>query len=419
MTLTHNHQIPLQIADVDSSKLFPFASMISSMQIFNVNSKTNVNLKLESGSSSETHKIHKRSDASSELQQSRLKIESLEKELEKATARINSIYEQIDKREEEFTKRQKEFVEKIENMKAKENTTQELHQLRLQICHERSSESQLKVSKLEGELQEAKLAMKNCEERSTGSSSKSDELERTLSRCRQDIDTSTAKLSTANEKISTLQSEMTTAQQNQTSALKACQDQIFSQSLNVLSLEDTIKLISDKNTQLENVCSKKSILNRYSAFFNRPGTPKNCPTVYTSKLIEKSSEALISMAFTLSHFSPTAPSICSNEIDITDSNGKYVKTACLAYKQVHNYDRAERTCQSHGMPLLQFNNEKELSIVAEFANRKWTSVGHLWIDGRNGNNCGILHRSNQISEFMPQMDKCSRTYHYFCEFKSK
>jgi DNA repair exonuclease SbcCD ATPase subunit len=248
ITSIKNHPISLQITDVDSSILFPF----SSTQISDVNGKKYTKSKLASGSVNEAHEIRKRSDTSSDLRQKDLKIQSLEVELEKAYKRINSIYEQIDKREEEFAKRQEDYEEKIVKLQARDNVTEELHLLKLQICQERLSESQLKVSKLEEELQKMTFEKKNCEESSTGSSNKSEELERTLNKCRQDLETTTAKLNTANEKVS--------------------------------NLEATNQQISAKNSELENLSSKQTELDKYNAFFKDTKTLKNCPTLATSKI---------------------------------------------------------------------------------------------------------------------------------------
>jgi chromosome segregation ATPase len=248
----------------------------------------------------EAHNLQKRSENSNELQQKDLKIESLEKELEKtneelrkAYERINSIYEQIDRREEDIDKRQEDYEQKIVRMQEEKNATQELHQVKLQICKERSSESQTKAAKLEGEIQKMTVEKQNCEERllsSTGDNSKNDEIQRILNSCRQNLATSTANLNTANQKVSTVQSEMTTLQHNHNSALTACQDETSRQRSKVSSLEATNQQIRNEKFELENkvatVSTGGSSLDKFFAFFNKPETPKNCPTLYTSKFTE-------------------------------------------------------------------------------------------------------------------------------------
>jgi hypothetical protein len=67
------------------------------------------------------------------------------------------------------------------------------------------------------------------------------------------------------------------------------------------------------------------------------------------------------------------------------------------------------------MPLFQVQNERELSIIAEYSKRTWKNPGAaLWIDGRKGNVCGWIHSLNGNStertqqsgrEFFPLSEK--------------
>ena len=95
-----------------------------------------------------------------------------------------------------------------------------------------------------------------------------------------------------------------------------------------------------------------------------------------------------------------------------DSEGNYVKTACVVY-QAPSYDGAFASCLSHGMQLFKSTSDEDLNTIVEHANSVWP-IGHLWIEGRNGNECSIIYRHSGYS-FVKTARPCSTESFYICE----
>jgi hypothetical protein len=82
---------------------------------------------------------------------------------------------------------------------------------------------------------------------------------------------------------------------------------------------------------------------------------------------------------------------------------------------VYKYDQARAKCLKYGAQLFRDTSQDELNAVAAHADCMFGS-GHVWIDGRIGDNSATLYGEFGSNFFKSQIT-CTLGYYFYCEYK--